>query len=113
MGDALIYVVMPLHAAAFGIGLPWVGLVLSVNRIVRILGYGWIEPLSRRIGLRTLVIAGAAAGPLLAGLLFGRVGVGVLYAALAALIALGLAQELASRPALERAARIDSSRPRA
>jgi MFS family permease len=61
MGDALIYVVMPLHAAAFGIGLPWVGLVLSLNRLVRIVGYGWIEPLSRRLGPRTLVIAGAGA----------------------------------------------------
>ena len=61
LGDALIYVVMPLHAAAFGIGLPWVGLVLSVNRIVRVVGYGWIEPLSRSVGLRTMVIAGSAA----------------------------------------------------
>jgi MFS family permease len=61
MGDALIYVVMPLHAAAFGIALPWVGLVLSLNRLVRIVGYGWIEPLSRRVGPRTLVIAGAGA----------------------------------------------------
>jgi MFS family permease len=61
MGDALIYVVMPLHAAAFGIALPWVGLVLSLNRIVRILGYGWIEPLSQRVGLRTLMIAGSGA----------------------------------------------------
>jgi MFS family permease len=61
MGDALIYVVMPLHAAAFGIALPWVGLVLSLNRIVRIVGYGWIEPLSQRVGLRTLMIVGAGA----------------------------------------------------
>jgi DHA1 family inner membrane transport protein len=61
LGDALIYVVMPLHAAAFGIALPWVGLVLSLNRIVRILGYGWIEPLSQRVGLRNLVVAGAGA----------------------------------------------------
>lgn len=62
LGDALIYVVMPLHAAAFGIGLPWVGVVLSVNRIIRIVGYGWIEPLSRRVGPRNLVIAGSGAG---------------------------------------------------
>jgi MFS family permease len=61
MGDALIYVVMPLHAAAFGIALPWVGLVLSLNRLVRIVGYGWIEPLSQRVGPRTLVIVGAGA----------------------------------------------------
>ena len=52
---------MPLHAAAFGIALPWVGLVLSLNRIVRILGYGWIEPLSQRVGLRSLMIVGSGA----------------------------------------------------
>jgi MFS family permease len=61
LGDALIHVVMPLHAAAFGIGLPWVGVVLSVNRIVRIVGYGWIEPLTRRAGVRNVVIAGSGA----------------------------------------------------
>jgi MFS transporter, DHA1 family, inner membrane transport protein len=61
LGDALIYVVMPLHAAAFGIALPWVGLVLSINRLVRIVGYGWIEPLSRRVGGRNLIIAASGA----------------------------------------------------
>lgn len=60
MGDALIYIVMPLHAAAFGIGLPWVGVVLSVNRIVRILGYGWIDAANRRVGGRVLVAAAGA-----------------------------------------------------
>lgn len=39
LGDALIYVVMPLHASGFGIGLGLVGVALSVNRIVRILGH--------------------------------------------------------------------------
>jgi len=61
-GDALIYVVMPLHAATFGISLGLVGVVLSVNRIVRILGYGWVSTLSRRFGMRALTAAAALAG---------------------------------------------------
>jgi MFS family permease len=61
LGDALIYVVMPLHAAAFGISLGLVGVVLSANRIVRILGYGWLSAATRRFGMRALT-ASAAAG---------------------------------------------------
>ena len=69
-GDALIYVVMPLHASAFGISLGLVGVVLSVNRIVRILGYGWVTSLSRRFGLRTIT-ASAALGAALSTLGYG------------------------------------------
>src|SRR5215216_3918336 len=58
-GDALIYVVMPLHAPAFGISLGLVGVVLSVNRIVRILGYGWVSAATRRFGLRALTASAA------------------------------------------------------
>jgi MFS family permease len=63
-GDALIYVVMPLHAASFGIGLGLVGVVLSVNRLVRILGYGWVSAASRRFGLRALTATAATAAAL-------------------------------------------------
>jgi len=75
-GDALIYVVMPLHAPAFGIGLGAVGVVLSLNRIVRILGYGWVTALSHRLGMRTVTAAaalGAALSTLAYGLTFGLV----------------------------------------
>ena len=61
LGDALIYVVLPLHAPAFGISLALVGVVLSVNRIVRILGYGWVSTLSRRFGMRALTASAALA----------------------------------------------------
>jgi MFS family permease len=70
LGDALIYVVMPLHAQAFGIGLGSVGLALSLNRIVRILGYGWVTRLSRRLGMRALT-AWAALGAALSTLGYG------------------------------------------
>jgi DHA1 family inner membrane transport protein len=64
LGDALIYVVLPLHADAFGIGLGLVGVVLSLNRIARIVGY-----------------------PLVGGFVVARLGLPPLYDALAVAIA--------------------------
>jgi MFS family permease len=55
----------------------------------------------RLAAFATWADTGAAAGPLIAGLLFGRVSVAVLYSGLAALLALGLA-------AYRRGARIDT-----
>lgn len=75
-GDALIYVVMPLHAEAFGISLGAVGVVLSLNRIVRILGYGGVTVLSHRLGMRTVTAAaalGAAVSTLAYGLTLGLI----------------------------------------
>jgi MFS family permease len=70
LGDALIYVVLPLHADVFGIGLGLVGVVLSLNRIVRIVGYGWVTVLHRRLGLRALT-ASAALGAALSTVGYG------------------------------------------
>jgi MFS family permease len=53
-GDVVLYVVLPLYAAAFGLDALSVGLLLSVNRVVRILGYGWVSPLARRYGAKAL-----------------------------------------------------------
>jgi MFS family permease len=63
-GDAVIYVVLPLYAAAFGCDALMVGVLLSVNRIVRILGYGWVGPLARAYGSNVLTAAACAAGAL-------------------------------------------------
>ena len=82
LGDALIYVVLPLHAEAFGIGLGLVGVALSLNRIVRIVGYGWVAFLHRRLGLRALTASAAL------GAAFSTVGYG---------LALGLLPLLAAR----------------
>jgi MFS family permease len=62
LGDALIYVVMPLHPDAFGVTLGLVGVVLSANRIIRILGYGWLGAASRRFGVRALTAVAALGG---------------------------------------------------
>jgi MFS family permease len=64
LGDALIYVVLPLYPAAFGVEVASVAILLSVNRVIRILGYGWVSPLSRRFGANTLTAAACAAGAL-------------------------------------------------
>ncbi len=41
-GDTVLYLLLPLHAAAFGVSLAEAGLLLAANRLVRILGYGWV-----------------------------------------------------------------------
>ena len=60
-GDALIYVVLPVSAAAFGVNLVWVGVLLAVNRIVRIFLYGPIAAIAEAIGPRMLAIVSAVA----------------------------------------------------
>ncbi len=92
LGNSLLYVVLPVHAAAFGIGFAWVGVLLSANRMVRIVGYGAVAALGRRIGARRLTIAAAvtatvstAAYGLCTGevqLLIARVAWGLAFAAL-------------------------------
>jgi MFS family permease len=64
LGDALIYVVLPLYPAAFGVEIASIAILLSVNRVIRILGYGWVSPLSRRFGANTLTAVACAAGAL-------------------------------------------------
>jgi MFS family permease len=83
-GDALIYVVLPLHASAFGISLGLVGVALSLNRIVRIVGYGWVTFLHRRLGLRALT-ASAAGGAALSTIGYG-LALGLLPLLLARLV---------------------------
>lgn len=59
-GHELIQVVLPVHAAAFGITLAWVGVLLSVNKFIRVVGYGGVVFVGRRIGPWALMLAAAA-----------------------------------------------------
>ena len=61
LGDALIYVVLPVNAAAFGITIFWVGVLLAANRIIRIFTLGPIALLAQRTSPRNLAIVGAVA----------------------------------------------------
>lgn len=56
IGDSLLYVVLPLYAPVFGVSLAWVGLLLSANRLVRIVGYGGIAALGHHIGPKALTL---------------------------------------------------------
>ena len=43
-GDTVIYIVLPLYALSFGFDALTVGVLLSINRVVRIVGDGLIAP---------------------------------------------------------------------
>ncbi|MDQ8731086.1 MFS transporter [Bradyrhizobium sp. LHD-71] len=63
-GDSVIYITLPLYAASFGLDAVLVGVLLSCNRVVRILGYGWVAPLARRFGANMLTAAACTAAAL-------------------------------------------------
>src|SRR5438105_11787194 len=91
-GDTVLYLLLPLHAAVFGVSLPEAGLLLAANRLMRIAGYGWIARGYHRFGPRAACVAatiGAAAATLgyalttgLVPLLIARLLWGLSFAAL-------------------------------
>jgi hypothetical protein len=54
--DMVLYLLLPLHAAAFGV-LAEAGLLLAGNRLVRIFGYGWVARGYERRGARAACVA--------------------------------------------------------
>ena len=63
-GDALIYVILPVHAYAFGVSMLMVGFLLAVNRIIRTFAYGLIVELAERIGVKNLCLIAAVTATL-------------------------------------------------
>ncbi len=59
LGDAFLYAVLPAYAAEFGLTLPWVGVMLSANRFIRVFAYGAIARLTRAVGVRNMCIVAA------------------------------------------------------
>ena len=57
VGHELLFLILPLYAADFGLSLAWAGVVLASNRLIRVVGYGWVVALGRRIGPRDLLVA--------------------------------------------------------
>ena len=61
-GDTVLYLILPIYASSFGVTLPEAGLLLAANRLVRIVGYGWIARFYAERGPRiTCMLASAAA----------------------------------------------------
>jgi hypothetical protein len=61
-GDTVLYLLLPLHAATFGITLPEAGLLLAANRFVRVFGYHWVAKYYATRGPRAACLA-ATLGP--------------------------------------------------
>jgi MFS family permease len=70
IGDALIYAVLPLYHQEFGISLAMVGVLLSLNRWIRLLANSAVARLGDRIGPHAMMIA-AAAGSIVSTTLYG------------------------------------------
>ena len=106
LGDALIYAVLPAYAEDFGLTLPWVGVMLSANRFVRVFAYGVIARMTYAIGVRRMCVGAAVVatistalygfgqGP--ATILIARILWGLSYAALL-LVTLAYAVEYRSQ----------------
>jgi MFS transporter, DHA1 family, inner membrane transport protein len=64
LGDAFLYVALPVEAGRFGVSAAGVGLLLSANRLIRIVSYGAITSLAHRLGSRRLTLLAAVAATL-------------------------------------------------
>jgi MFS family permease len=58
-GDAFLYPFLPVHSSMVGVPVIWVGLLLSINRFVRILSNIMIVHAFARFGLRSVMIFAA------------------------------------------------------
>ncbi len=60
LGDALLYVILPVHADVFGVSMLMVGFLLAVNRIARTFTYSLIVSVAEHIGLKKLCLIAAS-----------------------------------------------------
>jgi MFS family permease len=105
LGDTLIYAVLPLYHAEFGVSLVMVGVLLSLNRWVRLFANSFVAAIGERVGVRNLMIA-AAIGSIASTTAYGLDGGEVLQMAarmlwgfsFAALNLSSLAYAVADRP---------------
>ena len=72
IGDALIYAVLPLYHAEFGVSLAMVGVLLSLNRWIRLLANSGVAAIGERVGPHALMVM-AAIGSVISTTLYGLV----------------------------------------
>jgi MFS family permease len=92
LGDSFLYGTLPIEAQNLNIALPLVGILLSVNRLVRLLSNTWASSVFEKLGPRrpfifatalalfTTAVYGARWGFLV--FLLGRIGWGITWSAL-------------------------------
>jgi len=59
LGDSFLYSLLPLEAKSLGIALPLVGILLSANRLVRLVSNTWASAIFERLGPRTPFVLAA------------------------------------------------------
>jgi MFS family permease len=72
IGDTLLYAVLPLYHQDFGISLAMVGVLLSLNRWIRLLANSAVAAIGERVGPHALMVM-AAAGAAVSTTLYGLV----------------------------------------
>jgi DHA1 family inner membrane transport protein len=72
IGDTLLYAVLPLYHEDFGLSLVMVGVLLSLNRWIRLFANSGVAAIGERIGPHTLMVA-AAVGSAVSTTLYGLV----------------------------------------
>ena len=72
LGDTLIYAVLPLYHDDFGISLFMVGVLLSLNRWIRLLANSGVAAIGERVGPHALMVM-AAIGSVISTTLYGLV----------------------------------------
>ena len=60
LGDALLYIVLPINADAFGISIATVGFLLAVNRIIRTFTYNLVVNFGQVVGSKKLAVIAAS-----------------------------------------------------
>ena len=60
LGDALLYIVLPINADAFGISIATVGFLLAVNRIIRTFTYNLVVNFGQAVGPKKLAVIAAS-----------------------------------------------------
>lgn len=61
LGDAFLYPFLPVNFSNVGVSVAWIGVLLSINRFVRILSNALVLHTFARYGLRTIMIVAAVA----------------------------------------------------
>jgi DHA1 family inner membrane transport protein len=72
IGDTLLYVVLPFYHQDFGISLAMVGVLLSLNRWIRLLANSGVAAIGERVGPHALMVM-AAVGSVVSTTLYGLV----------------------------------------
>ncbi len=87
IGDALLYPVLPIYGDSMGFSMFFIGLLLSVNRFVRILANTFIANVVNRLGMKKVLIGSSIAAALTTAL-YGLQSAAIVF--LVARIAWGL-----------------------